>query len=43
MLSANRMGDDEKSCSLKEQHFISIQDAGEVTEAGLKLVDVGDQ
>ena len=43
VLPSNGMSDDEKRCSLEEQHLIGVQDAGEVAKTGLKLVDVGNQ
>ena len=43
MLPSNGVGNDEKCCSLKEKHLISIKDAGEVAQATLQLSDVGNQ
>ena len=33
----------QKGSSLKQQHFISVQDAGKVAQTQLQLVHVGDQ
>ena len=43
MLSPDSVSNDKKCRSLKEKHLICIKDACEVVEAGLKLVDVGDE
>ena len=43
VLPSNGVGNDKKRCSLEEQHFISVKDAGEVAQAALQLRDVGNQ